>query len=85
MPWRGQFYFRELETLKHIIIEGRGFRGGSDEKIMRMWLGGEIVVAVQLSHMATVPLFHHKITKTIIYIKKKNTAQNSFKFLAGEF
>ena len=30
--------------LKH-IIKGLGFRGGSDEKIRRMWLGLEIVVA----------------------------------------
>ena len=28
-----------------IIFEGRGFRGGSDEKKRRMWLGQEIVVA----------------------------------------
>ena len=28
-----------------IYIEGRGFRGGSDEKMRRMWLGLEIVVA----------------------------------------
>ena len=27
-----------------IMIEGRGFRGGSDEKMMRMWLGRENVV-----------------------------------------
>ena len=26
-------------------MEGRGFRGGSDEKMMRMWLGLEIIVA----------------------------------------
>ena len=26
-------------------MEGRGFRGGSDEKMRRMWLGLEIVVA----------------------------------------
>ena len=29
----------------HIINEGRGFRGGSDEKMRRMWLGREVVVA----------------------------------------
>ena len=40
-----KFYLRELETFKHIIIEGREFRGGSDEKMRRMWLGVEIVVA----------------------------------------
>ena len=28
-----------------MILEGRGFRGGSDEKMLRMWLGLEIVVA----------------------------------------
>ena len=37
------FYLRELETLKHRTIEGRGLRGGLDEK-MRIWLGREIVV-----------------------------------------
>ena len=26
------FYLRKFETLKHKIIERRGFRGGSDEK-----------------------------------------------------
>ena len=30
-------------------MEGRGFRGGSDEKIRRMWLGLEIVVVGLLS------------------------------------
>ena len=38
-------YLRELETLKDIIKEGRGFRGGSDKKTRRMWLGRENVVA----------------------------------------
>ena len=27
------------------MIEGLGFRGGSDEKMKRMWLGRETVVA----------------------------------------
>ena len=27
-----------------MILKGRGFRGGSDEKMRRMWLGREIVV-----------------------------------------
>ena len=27
-----------------MILKGRGFRGGSDEKIMRMWFGLEIDV-----------------------------------------
>ena len=40
-----QFYLRELETFKHIVIEGREFRDGSDEKMRRIWLGLEIVVA----------------------------------------
>jgi len=32
------------KTLEKIALEGRGFRGGSDEKMKRMWLGLEIVV-----------------------------------------
>ena len=28
-----------------VVFLGRGFRGGSDEKIRIMWLGREIVVA----------------------------------------
>ena len=38
-------YLRELETLKHVIIEERGFRGGVEVKMRRMWLGREIDVA----------------------------------------
>ena len=38
---RKLFYLREL---KKIIFEGRGFPGGSDEKIRSMWLTLEIVV-----------------------------------------
>ena len=49
MPKRGQIkkklYLKELETFYHKISEGRGFRGGSDEKMRRMWLGQEIDVA----------------------------------------
>ena len=39
------FYLQGLETLKHILIEGQGFRGGSDDKMRKMWLRFEIVVA----------------------------------------
>ena len=39
-----EFCLQELETFKHIVIVGRGFRGGSDEKMRRMWLGLEIFV-----------------------------------------
>ena len=31
-------------TFKKKILVGQGFRGGSDEKMRRMWLGQEIVV-----------------------------------------
>ena len=34
-----------LDTLKNIILEGLGFRGGSDEKMRRMWFELEIIVA----------------------------------------
>jgi len=40
-----EFYLQELKTFQHIINEGRGFRGGSDEKMRRMWLGREVVAA----------------------------------------
>ena len=33
-----------IEHLKKIILKGRGFRGGSDEKMRRMWFGLEIDV-----------------------------------------
>ena len=36
---------KELEIFKHELIEGRGFRGGSNEQMRRMWLGRKIVVA----------------------------------------
>ena len=38
-------YLQELETFKRIIKEGRGFRGGLDEKMRIMWFGREVVVA----------------------------------------
>ena len=37
------FIFKD-RTLKKIILKGRGFRCGSDEKMMRMWFGLEIDV-----------------------------------------
>ena len=33
-----------IRQFKKIILEERGFRGGSDEKMRRMWLGLEIFV-----------------------------------------
>ena len=37
------FIFKD-RTLKKIILKGRGFRCGSDKKMMRMWFGLEIDV-----------------------------------------
>ena len=37
------FIFKD-RTLKKIILKGRGFRCGSDGKMMRMWFGLEINV-----------------------------------------
>ena len=46
--------FNSIETIE-IILEGRGFRGGSEEKMRRMWLGLEIVVAdLPLSVRSTI-------------------------------
>jgi len=33
-----------IRHFKRIILKGRGFRGGTDEKMRRMWLGREFVV-----------------------------------------
>ena len=43
-----------IETIE-IILEGRGFRGSSEEKMRKMWLGLEIVVAdLPLSVRSTI-------------------------------
>ena len=34
-----------IGLFKQIVMEGREFRGSSDEKMMRLWLGREIFVA----------------------------------------
>ena len=41
-------------TLKKIILEGRGFRGGSDENMRRMWLGLDIFVVAQETFLPTL-------------------------------
>jgi len=38
------YLFSRIGHLKKIIFKGRGFRCGSDEKMMRMWFGLEIDV-----------------------------------------
>ena len=38
------YLFSRFGHLKKIILKGRGFRCGSDEKMMRMWFGLEIDV-----------------------------------------
>ena len=38
------YLFSRIRHLKKIILKGRGFRCGSDEKMMRMWFGLEIDV-----------------------------------------
>ena len=40
------YLFSRIGHLKKIILKGRGFRCGSDEKMMRMWFGLEIDVVV---------------------------------------
>ena len=39
------YLFSRIGHLQKIILKGRGFRGGSDEKMRRMWFGLEINVA----------------------------------------
>jgi len=38
------YLFSRIGHLKEMILKGRGFRCGSDEKMMRMWFGLEIDV-----------------------------------------
>ena len=38
------YLFSRIGHLKKIILKGRGFRCGSDEKMMRKWFGLEIDV-----------------------------------------
>ena len=38
------YLFSRIGHFKKIILKGRGFRCGSDEKMMRMWFGLEIDV-----------------------------------------
>jgi len=38
------YLFSRIGHLKKIILKGRGFRCGSEEKMMRMWFGLEIDV-----------------------------------------
>ena len=38
------YLFSRIGHLKKIILKGQGFRGGSDEKMRRMWFGLEIGV-----------------------------------------
>ena len=38
------YLFSRIGHLKKIIMKGRGFRCGSEEKMMRMWFGLEIDV-----------------------------------------
>ena len=47
-PYKARFFKIVLSwRMRHnrkLILKGRGFQGGSDEKMRRLWLGGEIVV-----------------------------------------
>ena len=42
------FLSSRIGLTKKIILIGRGFRGGSDKKMRRMWLGGLGIVEVGL-------------------------------------
>ena len=48
------FSSSRIGHLKTIFLKGRGFRGGSDEKIVRMWFGLGIIV------VGLPPLVHCK-------------------------
>ena len=60
-------YLFSDRTLKKIILKGRGFRCGSDVKMMRMWFGLEIDVVglpplcEPCNYSFEFPLIHFKI------------------------
>ena len=51
------YLFSRIRHLKKIILKWRGFRCGSDEKMMRMWFGLEIDVV-------GLPPLTHPLTST---------------------
>ena len=56
-----------MRHLKKIILKGRGFRRGSDEKMMRMWFGLEIdVVGLPPLLSVNVKTEHKKVMVTLI-------------------
>ena len=71
------FYLPELDTFLKI---GQGFRGGSDEKLKRMWFGREIVVVgLPLSSLKLV--FSPKtIRATKIRFNDRNIKKNMENF-----
>ena len=54
------FIFKD-QTLQKIILKGRGFRCGSDEKMMRMWFGLEIDVV-------GLPTLSHGLLHKLVYV-----------------
>ena len=56
-----KIYLQELDSQKKIILIGRGFRGGSDKKMRRMWLGGLGIVEVVLINMEIVRRLEYRL------------------------
>ena len=57
-----------MDTLKHRMIEGGRFRGGSGDKMWRMGFGREIVVA---GFPPLISKMNKKIKEKICKLKKK--------------
>ena len=70
------YLFSRIGHLKKIILKGRGFRCGSDEKMMRMWFGLEIADVVGLPPLViyTSYTYHYTCSRTVkvelLFIKK---------------
>ena len=67
------FIFKDRTLQKKIILKGRGFRCGSDEKMMRMWFGLEIDVV----GLPPLPRLYKYL---ILYIYLQNTPSSSVNF-----
>ena len=59
-----------LRGFKKIILKGRGFRGGSDEKMSKMWLGLEIVVA-DLPPLVLFNFFSQGTVKKYFFVRPR--------------
>ena len=84
------YLFSRIGHFKKIILKVRGFRGGSDEKMRRMWFGLEIDV-VGLPPLAWVKavvgpyLLLELLDSSFILFSTELSSKNRFNFYLADF